>query len=173
MTPEQKQLFSQIEARYERRKATMRGEGDAAWSSIEAHADVGRLLSLVKSQEAGGKFARSVAETIAADLGYQGGTQNQRALAATIETALNNFATSMRSACVEKVRAMRDEWIEEAEGMTSYEPAIDYSNETQPTKSSPHWNQFLFRSRSDEHSNYGERVIRSNQRSCRYRPLPL
>lgn len=95
MTSEQKQRIEQIQ------RAVLSLNSPLTQPIRE---DIDFLLSLVKSQEAGGKFARSVAETIAADLGYQGGTQNQRALAATIETALNNFATSMRSRCVEKVR---------------------------------------------------------------------
>lgn len=114
MTDEQRERLKQIRERLTAHQIEATKYHSHEWAKgnalhyHEAPDDIEFLLSLLDSQATGSNAARMVAETIAADLGYQGGTQNQRALAATIETALDNFTTAMRSRCVEKVRGLME-----------------------------------------------------------------
>lgn len=72
------------------------------------------IITAVKLRDAGVGLIQLVAEEIAADLGYQGGYENQRDLTAAIQKAINDTATRMRDACVAKVGSMAEQWRQEA-----------------------------------------------------------
>lgn len=70
------------------------------------------IITAVRLRDAGIGLIQVVAEEIAADLGYQGGVENQQELAKAMQDAMNRAATSMRDKCVEKVRASGAYWRE-------------------------------------------------------------
>lgn len=118
MTPEQKQLrIEQIQSGDQEWRKTAYELGDV----LAGHeSDVDFLLSLVKEQETD---PRPYGNQHYPYCVRHAGDKYDAALACTCYDYPFVAATRMRSACVEKVRALRDEWNTEAQ-----DPRADLKN---------------------------------------------
>lgn len=133
MTPEQKQQIEQIQERQEHNKSAA-SDNPIPKFLATAYNDIDFLLSLVKSQEAPSRDAQEAAADIVREWSEHDMNENYGSdylvdefgaghLEERIAVGITNAATSMRSACVEKVKALRDEWNTEAQ-----DPRADLKN---------------------------------------------